>query len=424
LIIHNTLFKPRRLPRWWLRFTEAKPALPVIISVAGLAWICFSIAHIVIASAQQGSGDMIETIKAVSGSKPLIERAAKLRMAYHNLFPAEVRDLVANLYGNIAMYLVVPFLLFLEFLFPCNPRQPLIGKGFLQDALWYIIDTPLSLLILFPVAGVLRGLFDHYLGFLSLGPATVWPVYLQIIAALLLAEFFIWFNHFARHKIRTLWFFHAVHHSQKEINVFTDNRAHIVDLLVGSLLSFIPFFIFHVSNYYAVVLIGIYKPIHNRFIHANIKINLGWLGWLFTSPQFHRVHHSIEAEHADKNFGVYFSIYDYLFGTACKSRDVYPKTGISDSRFPTEERVRVTELPKNLVRQTVYPFKQIWGMVRTSRLNIFRERNVLQDRRYAMRAVNFRRYRERLKNEIFHRNINYRTTFRKDTRSKKDPTYM
>jgi sterol desaturase/sphingolipid hydroxylase (fatty acid hydroxylase superfamily) len=424
LIIYNTLFKPRRLPRWWLRFKDANPALPVIISVAGLTWICFSIAYIANASIQHRSGEIVETLRAVSVSKPLIERASKLRAAYHSLFPAEVRDLVANLYGNIAMYLVVPFLLFLEFLFPCNPKQPLIGKGFLQDALWYIIDTPLSLLILFPVAGVLRGLFDHYLGFLSLGPATVWPVYLQIIAALLLAEFFIWLNHFARHKIRTLWFFHAVHHSQKEINIFTDNRAHIVDLLVGSLLSFTPFFIFHVSNYYAVVLIGIYKPIHNRFIHANIKINLGWLGWIFTSPQFHRVHHSIEPEHADKNFGVYFSIYDYLFGTACSARDVYPKTGIADYRFPTEERVRITELPKNMLLQMIYPFKQIWGMVRASPLNIFRERNVLQDHRYAMRAVNFRRYRERLKNEKFDGNIDYRTTYRKDKINKKDPTYL
>ena len=366
---------------------------------------------------------MIESIKVVSGSKPLVDRAVNLRAAYHHFFPAEVRDLVANLYGNVAMYLVVPFLLLLEFLFPCNPKQPLIGKGFLQDALWYVIDTPLSLLILFPVAGVLRGLFDNYLGFLRLGPATVWPVYLQIIAALLLAEFFIWFNHFVRHKVRMFWFFHAVHHSQKEMNVFTDDRAHIVDLLIGSLLSLIPFFIFHVSNYYAVVLIGIYKPIHNRFIHANIKINLGWLGWLFTSPQFHRVHHSIEPEHTDKNFGVYFSIYDHLFGTACKSRNVYPQTGIADSRFPTEDRVRVTALPKNMLLQMAYPFVQIFENIRASRLNIFRERKVLQDRRYAMRAGNFRRYRERLKNENFREKADYRSTYKKD-RNKKDPTYM
>ncbi len=342
-----------------------------------------------------GQSQMVETLGAVPHSKPLIVKFINLRAAYHNLFPPEVRNLFANLYGNIAMYMVVPFLLFLEFLFPCNPSQPLIGKGFLQDALWYIIDTPLSIIILFPVAGFLRGLFDQYLGFLALGPATLWPAYLQIIAAMLLAEFFIWFNHYVRHKIRTLWYFHAVHHSQKEMNVFTDDRAHIVDLLIGSLLTFIPFFIFHVSNLYAVTLIGIYKPIHNRFIHANLKINLGWLGRLFTSPQFHRVHHSVEPAHLDKNFGVYFSIYDYLFGTACKSRNVYPETGISDARFPTEDKVPVSQLPKNLLLQMIYPFVQMYERIQLkSCLHNFRTRFRLRMGRNTWRPGNISRQKE------------------------------
>jgi sterol desaturase/sphingolipid hydroxylase (fatty acid hydroxylase superfamily) len=80
---------------------------------------------------------------------------------------------------------------------------------------------------------------------------------------------------------------------------------------------------------------------HNRFIHANIKTNLGLFGWVFTSPQFHRVHHSSDPVHAYKNFGVYFSIFDWLFRTGCLDRNVYPETGISDDRFPTEDKVRV-----------------------------------------------------------------------------------
>ena len=375
MILYDQLFKPRKLPGWWSRFTESYPIVPSIIAVTGLAWICYSLAIISSASEKRGHGNVIETFGTVSQSKPLIEKAISLRTAYHKLFPEEVRTLISSLYSNVALYLVVPFLLLLEFLFPCNPSQPLIGKGFLQDAVWYILDTPLFLFILFPMVGFLRGLFDQYLGFLILDSAKAWPAYLQIIAALLLAEFFIWFNHFARHKIQTLWFFHAVHHSQKQLNVFTDDRAHIVDLLVGSLLTFIPFFIFDVSNLYAVIVIGIYKPIHNRFIHSNLKINLGWLGWLLTSPQFHRVHHSIDPVDADKNFGVYFSIYDHLFGTASKSRDIYPETGIADSRFPTEDKVRLSQLPKNWFVQMAYPFVQIFKQVQGSRrLNLFRTR--------------------------------------------------
>ena len=375
MILHDMFFKPRQLPAWWHRFTEANPIVPNVVTVAVLMWICFSLSSIFSGSEKHGHGKFVETIGMVSRSEPLVEKTISLRTAYHNLFPEQARTMLNNIFGNIALYLVIPLLLLLELLFPCNPSQPLISKGLLQDAIWYIVFTPLTLLFLIPVIDVFHGLFVRHLGFLALGSAVTWPSYLQIIAALLLAEFFTWFNHFARHKIRTLWFFHAVHHSQKELNIFTDDRAHIIDLTIGALLSFIPFFIFDVSNLYAVVIIGLYKPIHNRFIHANLKVNLGWLGCLVTSPQFHRVHHSMDPAHLDKNFGVHFSIFDYLFGTACRSRTVYPQTGIEDSQFPNEDKVQVSQLPKNWVAQVAYPFRQVVEQVQaSSRLQLSRVR--------------------------------------------------
>lgn len=378
--LYDLLFKPRQMPVWWSRFTEANPIVPNIISVAVLTWLCISLASIFSTSEKYGHGKFVETIGVVSNSELLVEKAISLRTVYHNVFPEEARTIVSNLFANIALYLAVPLILLLEFLFPFNPAQPLISKGLLQDAIWYIVYTPLTILILFPIVEFLHSLFIQHLGFLALSSAVFWPPYLQIIAALLLAEFFLWFNHFVRHKIRTLWFFHAVHHSQRELNIFTDDRAHIIDLTISALLSFVPFFIFDVSNLYAVIVIGLYKPIHNRFIHANVKINLGWLGLLVTSPQFHRVHHSADPEHADKNFGVYFSMYDYLFGTACRSRNIYPQTGIDDSRFPFEDKVLLSQLPQNWLAQTVYPFRQVAEQIHStyklyiSRLRRFRNR--------------------------------------------------
>jgi hypothetical protein len=120
----------------WFRFTQANPVLPGIIAVAGQIWIWYSLAVITMDSEKHGHGQVIETIGVVSKSKPIAEKAISLRTTYHNLVPAEVRNLFAGLYENFALYLVVPFLLFLEFLFPCNPSQPLIGKGFHQDAFW------------------------------------------------------------------------------------------------------------------------------------------------------------------------------------------------------------------------------------------------------------------------------------------------
>jgi sterol desaturase/sphingolipid hydroxylase (fatty acid hydroxylase superfamily) len=104
-----------------------------------------------------------------------------------------------------------------------------------------------------------------------------------------------------------------------------------------------------------------YMAIHNRFIHANLKINLGWLGWLLASPQFHRVHHSADPAHRDKNFGRTLSIFDHVFRTAYPSRHVYPETGIADMRYPDEHKVRLRQLPGNWFTQTVYPFAQLFG---------------------------------------------------------------
>jgi hypothetical protein len=111
-------------------------------------------------------------------------------------------------------------------------------------------------------------------------------------------------------------------------------------------------------------------------------MNLGWLGWVITSPQFHRVHHSAAPEHLDKNFGGHFSVFDHLFRTAGRSTDVYPETGIADSQFPNEDNLKWSGLPGNWLRQTIYPFVQL-----------FEEQHVLQRGRVFIENVRSRRRR-------------------------------
>lgn len=371
----DNLFKPRQLPAWWLRFTAAYPAIPNIIAITGLAWICFSLAPIISEPEQQGQGHFVETVKTIFKSESLSYVATSLRTTYHSWFPDEIRIWVSDLFGNITLYLVIPFLLILEYLFPCKSSQPIIGKGLIQDVIWFAASVPAKILVLGAISQFLLTLYNSYLGFLTIGSATAWPAYLQIITAILVGEFLFWFHHFARHKIRILWLFHAVHHSQKELNVFTEDRNHIIDKFVGPVLTFIPFYMFQVPNLYAVAVVGLYISIHSRFVHANVKINLGWLGWIFTSPQFHRVHHSCEVQHLDKNFGGFISLFDHLFGTACPSRTAYPETGIEDSRFPTEDKVRVWQLPQNWLVQVLYPFVKLFELKSISgSFNLFRDR--------------------------------------------------
>ena len=351
-----SLLKFRQRPEWWLRFVESHPAIPTIVAVTGLILLMFMLAPSV--ARPSGNGRTIDAIKVIVRSDAVLSKVVTLRAAYHDLVSSEVRQYTAEVLFNPALYLVVPFVLFLEYLFPCKPSQPLISKGFLQDAVWFAAAAPTKILVLGVASDVLRGLYDRHLAFLTITQADAWPRALQVVAALTVTEFLFWISHFVRHKVLTLWFFHAVHHSQKELNAFTEDRSHFMDRLASSLVMFIPFYIFEVPSLYAVAVVGLYVSIHSRFVHANAKINLGWLGWVVASPQFHRVHHSSDPAHADKNFAGILSMFDYLFGTAYPSRDVYPETGIYDAQFPTEDKTRVVRLPENWLMQIIFPFVQ------------------------------------------------------------------
>jgi sterol desaturase/sphingolipid hydroxylase (fatty acid hydroxylase superfamily) len=385
--ISDTLFRPRTLPHWWVRFTDNYPVIPNLIAIVGLVWIAMALAQFKGTIPKQERSALVESFETVSQSGTVAAQVHHLRELYRSWFPKEVRAIVSQLYCNPALYLVIPFLLLLEFLFPVHPSQPLIGKGFLQDTVWFVAFAPIKVLILFPIGAFIDGLFEANRESLNISGAAEWPVWTKVMAALLLSDFLFWTNHFVRHKLRVLWLFHAVHHSQKEINTFTDDRIHVVDSLLISLPAFLPFFLFQLPNIYAVTAIVLYLPIHDRFIHANIKLNLGWLGSVIASPQFHRVHHSAAPEHQDKNFGAHFSLFDHLFGTACRSSNVYPETGIADSQFPNEDNLKWSRLPGNWFKQTIYPFVQL-----------FEERHVLQRGRVFVENMRSRRrttYRSR-----------------------------
>jgi sterol desaturase/sphingolipid hydroxylase (fatty acid hydroxylase superfamily) len=71
------------------------------------------------------------------------------------------------------------------------------------------------------------------------------------------------------------------------------------------------------------------------------------------------VHHSIEAHHQDRNYGALLSVWDWIFGTQIPDNKVYPRTGISDDEFPSEQSVRGLQLLIKPVQQMLYSFRLI-----------------------------------------------------------------
>ena len=296
---------------------------------------------------------------------------SSIREAYQAVVPHALRLWVWQVCTSPVLYTAVPLVLLLEYVIPCRPGQALFSVGFFHDAVWFALRLLLDPLLLGAAFVLSQAVYDDYLSVLTVQLAQSWPLPVQILVGVVLSDFLIWLGHVAVHKLAVPWAFHAVHHAQEEINVFTDDRAHWFDLLFRHAATFVLLFMFQVLAIPTVAAITAFRGIHQRLVHANVQMNFGILGYVLVSPQFHRVHHSKEPHHQDKNFGVLLSVWDHLFGTAYRAASEYPATGISDPVFPRNVQGRKSGILWTVGREIIYPFRQLLRDGLKGRLRLF-----------------------------------------------------
>lgn len=263
--------------------------------------------------------------------------------------------------GYIFSVLALPLALLLEALIPARKDQPLYSVGLRQDVVWWCMNGILRVTLIAGFSSLLYMFYDGLLSFARIDAITQLPVVPQILLVILVSDFFGWFNHLVRHKVPLFWHFHAVHHSQREMNYFSDSRIHPVDSMTARLIVFIPFYSLEFDLAVPTfVAWEIFSSWFTRVYHSNIRTNFGPFKYITVTPQSHRIHHSDEVPHQDKNFGVIFSIWDFMFGTQYRDFDEYPETGIRDRDFPMERNDGPLAIVKNTIRQIVYPFISAW----------------------------------------------------------------
>lgn len=255
--------------------------------------------------------------------------------------------------------------LLIERLLPAVPTQPLISVGFWQDAMWFLIYVFFIFALLDGYQSLLTSGFNRYLGFLRVDAISRWPVPLQIVTVILISDFVAWFHHLARHKVPWFWHFHTIHHSQKQMNLFTDLRNHPVDTLIASTIRFLPLASLTSHAVYPTAAGWIFLTRwYTHFYHANVRLNYGPLRYILVTPQSHRIHHSADAKHRDRNFGVIFSIWDCIFRTQYHNGNEYPMTGVDDHQFPMQSGPGISAMFITFVRQLIFPFLRIHQSVR------------------------------------------------------------
>ncbi|MBZ8118441.1 sterol desaturase family protein [Roseovarius sp. LXJ103] len=143
------------------------------------------------------------------------------------------------------------------------------------------------------------------------------PLWLAVIATILIFDFAIWAQHLITHKIPLLWRFHRVHHADRDIDVSTAIRFHPVEIAVSMLLKIGLVYLLGAPAL-GIILFEIILNGTAMFNHANIRLPL-WLDralrLVLVTPDMHRVHHSDRRDEHDSNYGFALSIWDRMFGT-------------------------------------------------------------------------------------------------------------
>jgi len=151
---------------------------------------------------------------------------------------------------------------------------------------------------------------------------------ISIILAFIIQDFAGYWSHRFSHRVNFLWNRHLIHHSSEEFNLSCALRQSISDTIKFFTFLWIPAALFGIpAKIFAII-----APIHlflQFWYHTRLIDKMGILEYFIVTPSHHRVHHAINPEYIDKNYGQIFIIWDKIFGTFQKELDhIKPVYGI------------------------------------------------------------------------------------------------
>tara|TARA_B100001093_G_scaffold408172_1_gene396962 strand:+ start:207 stop:1031 length:825 start_codon:yes stop_codon:yes gene_type:complete len=182
-----------------------------------------------------------------------------------------------------------------------------------------ITFTLITLIInLFGAIGILKAVdfVDvHNFGLLNIIEIPLW---LYVLIGIVLIDFIgAWFVHWIQHKVRWMWKFHIIHHSDPNVDVTSGLRHHPGENIFRLLFTILAILIFG-ANFGLVMIYQTVSAFFAHFSHANIRIPTKieyFLSYVFVTPAFHRIHHHYKQPQTDSNYGNIFSFWDYIFQT-------------------------------------------------------------------------------------------------------------
>lgn len=165
-----------------------------------------------------------------------------------------------------------------------------------------------------------------------LHPLRWWGYLIEIVIVLMVWDFLRYWRHRAEHK--WFWPIHVVHHAPDELHA-ANSIGHPLQGFIELAMVTIPMSFVKFSGPSVPAIAWSISGVLALYIHCPTKLHLGPLWRFLVDPRFHRIHHSLEPRHFNKNFSVCFSLWDAMFRTAYwPTKGEWPAVGVKEYPAP------------------------------------------------------------------------------------------
>jgi sterol desaturase/sphingolipid hydroxylase (fatty acid hydroxylase superfamily) len=256
--------------------------------------------------------------------------------------------------GPLALVMIGLFLV-AERVRPAQKR-PLVARGHRHDVIFAVLNVVVVLPLVTALTLSLSDVVQRVAPWVVVPRFGVVPRWLVIALIVLAMDFCNWFAHLANHRVRLLWRFHELHHSQEDMNVLTVFRTHPL-IHVSYMLAVVPALVLLANGEVPTLLLVIYGG-SVAFAHSNTNMGFGPLERVFVSPNYHRIHHRLRGPQ-DVNLGFTLTIWDQL-----SHRAVFPTpetigadTGLPQRPLRIEQQGSRAHHLMVLAAQLIAPFR-------------------------------------------------------------------
>lgn len=185
--------------------------------------------------------------------------------------------------------------------------------------------------------------------------ASLWPVWVQIVVAMFVVDFAQWCVHNVLHRVPVLWQIHKVHHSivDGEMDFVVSFRFHWLEVVVYKSALYLPLAFFGFGAE-AIFVHAVFGTLIGHLNHSNFWLDWGPLRYLMNGPRMHIWHHDYDGdEKTTKNFGIIFSVWDWILRTAYLPENPPARLGYAG----------VEAMPRDFFSHAIWPITSRWTAV-------------------------------------------------------------